>query len=83
MPPLAVAPDITPIQDLITMRTQISQALVASIGALAFIFALPCASITLLSGRQLTRMATLQRCPRRQLPPPFAVHHCSTALSVA
>ena len=36
---LAAGPDITPIQDLITTWTHIAQALVASIGALAFIFA--------------------------------------------
>ncbi|HEX3508700.1 MAG TPA: hypothetical protein VHW94_09945 [Candidatus Dormibacteraeota bacterium] len=32
-------PNITPIQDLITTWTHIAQALVASIGALAFVFA--------------------------------------------
>ena len=36
---LAAAPDIAPITDLITTWTHIAQALVASIGALAFIFA--------------------------------------------
>src|SRR5438874_882149 len=36
---LAAVPDITPIQNLITTWTHIAQALVASIGALAFIFA--------------------------------------------
>ena len=36
---LAAAPDITPITDLITTWIHIGQALVASIGALAFIFA--------------------------------------------
>jgi hypothetical protein len=40
MPFLAAGPDITPITDLITTWTHIAQALVASIGALAFIFAL-------------------------------------------
>ena len=44
MPFLAAGPDITPIQDLITTRTQIGQALVASIGALAFNLALACIS---------------------------------------
>ena len=39
MPFLAAGPDITPIQELITTWTHIAQALVASIGALAFIFA--------------------------------------------
>jgi hypothetical protein len=39
MPLLTAVPDITPIQDLITTWTHIAQALVASIGALAFIFA--------------------------------------------
>ncbi|HLZ95350.1 MAG TPA: hypothetical protein VKT20_08500 [Candidatus Dormibacteraeota bacterium] len=41
MPFLAAAagPDITPITDLITTWTHIAQTLVASIGALAFIFA--------------------------------------------
>ena len=39
MPFLAAAPDITPIQDLILTWTHIGQALVGSIGALAFIFA--------------------------------------------
>ena len=39
MPSLAAAPDIAPITDLITTWTHIAQALVASIGALAFIFA--------------------------------------------
>jgi hypothetical protein len=42
MPFLAAGPDITPIQDLITTWTYIAQALVASIGALAFIFAFMC-----------------------------------------
>ena len=42
MPFLAAAPDIAPITDLITTWTHIAQALVASIGALAFIFALAC-----------------------------------------
>lgn len=36
---LAAGPDITPIQDLIITWTHIGQALVGSIGALAFIFA--------------------------------------------
>ena len=36
---LAAAPDIAPIQDLITTWIHIGQALVGSIGALAFIFA--------------------------------------------
>ena len=36
---LAAGPDIAPITDLITTWTHIAQALVASIGALAFIFA--------------------------------------------
>ena len=36
---LAAGPDIQPIQDLIGTWTHIAQALVASIGALAFIFA--------------------------------------------
>ncbi len=36
---LAPQPDITPITDLITTWIHIGQALVASIGALAFIFA--------------------------------------------
>jgi hypothetical protein len=44
MPFLAAVPDITPIQDLITTWTHIGQALVASIGALAFVFALACMS---------------------------------------
>jgi hypothetical protein len=39
MPFLAAGPDITPITDLISTWTHIAQALVASIGALAFIFA--------------------------------------------
>jgi hypothetical protein len=39
---LASVPDITPIQDLISTWTHIAQALVASMGALAFIFALSC-----------------------------------------
>ena len=39
MPLLAAGPDITPITDLITTWIHIGQALVASIGALAFIFA--------------------------------------------
>ncbi len=38
MPFLVAGPDITPIQDLISTWTHIAQALVASIGALAFIF---------------------------------------------
>jgi hypothetical protein len=37
---LAVQPDITPITNLIATWIHIGQALVASIGALAFIFAL-------------------------------------------
>ena len=40
MPFLVAGPDITPITELITTWTHIAQALVASIGALAFIFAL-------------------------------------------
>ena len=36
---LSVGPDIAPIQDLITTWIHIGQALVGSIGALAFIFA--------------------------------------------
>jgi hypothetical protein len=44
---LAAAPDITPITDLITTWIHIGQALVASIGALAFIFALAWMSKTL------------------------------------
>ena len=36
---LAAAPDITPITNLITTWIHIGQALVGSIGALAFIFA--------------------------------------------
>ena len=36
---LAAGPDITPIKDLIITWTHIGQALVGSIGALAFIFA--------------------------------------------
>jgi hypothetical protein len=50
MPFLAGDPDITPITNLITTRIHIGQALVGSIGALAFIFALACMSVTLLSG---------------------------------
>ena len=37
---LAAQPDITPITDLVTTWIHIGQALVGSIGALAFIFAL-------------------------------------------
>ena len=40
MPFLVAGPDITPITDLITTWTHHAQTLVASIGALAFIFAL-------------------------------------------
>jgi hypothetical protein len=58
-------PNVTPITDLILTWTHIGQALVGSIGALAF-FALLCVSITLLSERQRTRTVTLQRCPRWQ-----------------
>jgi hypothetical protein len=39
---LTAGPDITPIKDLIITWTHIGQALVGSIGALAFIFALAC-----------------------------------------
>lgn len=39
---LATASDIAPITDLILTWTHIGQALVGSIGALAFIFALAC-----------------------------------------
>ncbi len=39
MPFLAAGPDITPITDLITTWIHIGQALVGSVGALAFIFA--------------------------------------------
>jgi hypothetical protein len=39
---LVPGPDITPITDLITTWIHIGQALVGSIGALAFIFALAC-----------------------------------------
>ena len=38
----AVVPDISPIQDLINTWIHIGQILVASIGSLAFIFALLC-----------------------------------------
>src|SRR5258708_23520004 len=40
---LATEPDITPITNLITTWIHIGQALVGSVGALAFIFALLCA----------------------------------------
>jgi hypothetical protein len=46
---LSATPDVTPITNLILNWTHIGQALVGSVGALAFIFALLCASITLLS----------------------------------
>ena len=46
---LAAEPNITPITDLITTWIHIGQALVGSIGALAFIFALLRAPITPLS----------------------------------
>ena len=39
---LAAAPNITPITDLITTWIHIGQALVGSVGALAFIFAFQC-----------------------------------------
>jgi hypothetical protein len=42
MPILVAAPDITPITDLITTWIHIGQALVGSVGALAFIFAFLC-----------------------------------------
>ena len=42
MPFLAAGPDITPITDLITTWIRIGHALVGSVGALAFIFALLC-----------------------------------------
>jgi hypothetical protein len=45
---LAAEPDITPITNLITTWIHIGQALVGSVGALAFIFALACMSRTLL-----------------------------------
>jgi hypothetical protein len=41
---LAAEPNIAPIQDLITTWIHIGQALVGSVGALAFIFALLCMS---------------------------------------
>ena len=41
---LDTAPNVTPITDLILTWTHIGQALVGSIGALAFIFALACMS---------------------------------------
>jgi len=47
---LAGGPDITPITDLITTWIHIGQALVGFVGALAFIFALACVSLTLLYG---------------------------------
>ena len=43
---LAGEPDITPITNLISTWIHIGQALVGSIGALAFIFALACTPIT-------------------------------------
>jgi hypothetical protein len=46
---LTAQPDITPITDLIATWIHIGQALVASVGALAFIFALACTPITLRS----------------------------------
>jgi hypothetical protein len=51
---LDAGPDITPITNLITTWIHIGQALVASIGALAFIFALACMSRT-----QLFRLKAL------------------------
>ena len=39
---LAAGPDVTPITDLINTWIHIGQALVGSVGALAFIFALLC-----------------------------------------
>ena len=42
---LASEPDITPITNLITTWIHIGQALVGSIGALAFIFALACSAL--------------------------------------
>jgi hypothetical protein len=41
---LEAVPDITPIQDLIVTWTHTGQALVGSVGALAFIFALACST---------------------------------------
>jgi hypothetical protein len=41
---LDTAPNVTPITDLILTWTHIGQALVGSIGALAFMFALACMS---------------------------------------
>jgi hypothetical protein len=41
---LDTGPDISPIQNLVVTWTHIGQALVGSIGALAFIFALACMS---------------------------------------
>lgn len=41
---LATGPDITPITDLIATWIHIGQALVGSVGALAFIFAFLCNS---------------------------------------
>ena len=41
---LAAGPNVAPIVDLILTWTHIGQALVGSIGALAFIFALACMS---------------------------------------
>ena len=82
MPFLAAGPDITPITDLISTWTHIAQALVASIGALAFIFALAWMSITLPPARQTTWMVTLQTCPRLHGSKfGFAARHsCRTAL---
>jgi hypothetical protein len=46
---LAADPDISPIANVITTWIHIGQALVGSVGALAFIFALACMPIRLRS----------------------------------
>jgi hypothetical protein len=53
---LSAQPDITPITDLIATWIHIGQALVASVGALAFIFALAC-----LINTAAQRLAALRR----------------------
>lgn len=67
---LASTPNITPITDLILTWTHIGQALVGSIGALAFIFALACRSSNTAAARLST---TLVLCALRRSEAPLAV----------
>ena len=89
---LAAGPDITPLTDLINNWIHIGQALVGSIGALAFIFALACMPITLPSRWWFSDVSSVQHSneatnPRMLRAAPtdkaIAVHVINTAVELA